>query len=124
LTGELGSKADHLSQRRLNDENRLLMNPTRAELPRWKPADGAIAVRISEIPESHCRTWDLPWPGYYQVDFFLDQTAGCWRVALLEWGALVNHKIGLAEISAISHVLIRICPLIGNLGLAALSSGL
>ena len=93
---------DHLIQRRLADENRLLMAPARAELWRWKPEGGPVAVRISEVPEGHCREYDLPMP-YFQVDWFLNQAAGRWEPHLLDWGCLVGHKIGLAQISQIAH---------------------
>ena len=93
---------DHLIQRRLADENRLLMNPTRAQLWHWKPEGGAVAVRSTEVPEQHCREYDLPTP-YFQVDWFLNQAAGRWEPHLLDWGCLVGHKIGLAQISQIAH---------------------
>jgi len=93
---------DHLTQRRLADENRLLMNPTRSQLWHWKPEGGAVAVRISEVPERHCQQWDLPFP-FYQTDFFLNQAEARWQAALLEWGCLPGHTVGIAQIAQLHH---------------------
>ena len=94
---------DWLSQRMYADTNRLMMAPARVELWHWRPEGGAVAVRISELPESHCIEYDLPCPGYYQVDFFLNQAAGRWEPHVLAWNCLAGHRVGIAQLSAVAH---------------------